>query len=185
MCWNKGRLCWKTAKLFYFCHLKKLVRPETFGPYHVYLNNKQQEKRCKTISRICSRMIDGITDKTKHAKPKENPLKNRHSQGNEASTFGSWQQKKIMFVTKPRSFCTESIPPSCFLSKTVQQKKLLISVLISLVTSSAVIPNSGSNSQLPVGITAFENKLLRWIFWYEKEATARRTELCTRSNSNL
>ena len=35
MCWNKGRLCWKTAKLFYFCHLKKLVRPETFGPYYV------------------------------------------------------------------------------------------------------------------------------------------------------
>ena len=35
MCWNKGRLCWKIAKLFYFCHLKKLVRPETFGPYHV------------------------------------------------------------------------------------------------------------------------------------------------------
>ena len=36
MCWNKGRLCWKIAKLFYFCHLKKLVRPETFGPYYVY-----------------------------------------------------------------------------------------------------------------------------------------------------
>ena len=35
-CWNKGRLCWKIAKLFYFCHLKKLVRPETFGPYYVY-----------------------------------------------------------------------------------------------------------------------------------------------------
>ena len=34
MCWNKGRLCWKIAKLFYFCHLKKLVRPETFGPYY-------------------------------------------------------------------------------------------------------------------------------------------------------
>ena len=32
MCWNKGRLYWKIAKLFYFCHLKKLVRPETFGP---------------------------------------------------------------------------------------------------------------------------------------------------------
>ena len=30
MCCNKGRLCWKIAKLFYFCHLKKLVRPETF-----------------------------------------------------------------------------------------------------------------------------------------------------------
>ena len=30
VCWNKGRLCWKIAKLFYFCHLKKLVRPETF-----------------------------------------------------------------------------------------------------------------------------------------------------------
>ena len=25
VCWNKGRLCWKIAKLFYFCHLKKLV----------------------------------------------------------------------------------------------------------------------------------------------------------------
>ena len=38
MCWNKGRLCWKIAKLFYFCHLKKLVRPETFGPpYYVRL----------------------------------------------------------------------------------------------------------------------------------------------------
>ena len=35
MYWNKGRLCWKIAKLFYFCHLKQLVRPETFGPYHV------------------------------------------------------------------------------------------------------------------------------------------------------
>ena len=22
--------------LFYFCHLKKLVRPETFGPYYVH-----------------------------------------------------------------------------------------------------------------------------------------------------
>ena len=35
VCWNKGRLRWKIAKLFYFCHLKKFVRPETFGPYHV------------------------------------------------------------------------------------------------------------------------------------------------------
>ena len=35
VCWNKGRLCWKIAKLFYFCRLKKLVRPETFGPYYV------------------------------------------------------------------------------------------------------------------------------------------------------
>ena len=36
VCWNRGRLCWKIAKLFYFCHLKKLVRPETFGPYYVH-----------------------------------------------------------------------------------------------------------------------------------------------------
>ena len=36
MCSNKGRLCWKIAKLFYFCHLKKLVRPETFGAYYEY-----------------------------------------------------------------------------------------------------------------------------------------------------
>ena len=34
-CWNKGRLCWKIAKLFYFCRLKKLVRPEPFGPYYI------------------------------------------------------------------------------------------------------------------------------------------------------
>ena len=39
-CWNKGRLCWKIAKLFYFCHLRKLVRPETFGPYHVTYRHK-------------------------------------------------------------------------------------------------------------------------------------------------
>ena len=36
VCWNKGRLCWEIAKLFYFCHLKKLVRPETFGPYYLH-----------------------------------------------------------------------------------------------------------------------------------------------------
>ena len=35
--WNKGRPCWKIAKLFYFCHLKKLVRPEAFGPYYVHV----------------------------------------------------------------------------------------------------------------------------------------------------
>ena len=29
----KGDYVKKIAKLFYFCHLKKLVRPETFGPY--------------------------------------------------------------------------------------------------------------------------------------------------------
>ena len=40
VCWNKGRLCWKIAKLLYFCRLKELVRPETFGPYyvHIYIN---------------------------------------------------------------------------------------------------------------------------------------------------
>jgi len=32
MCWNKGRLYWKTAKLFCFWQLKNSVRPETFGP---------------------------------------------------------------------------------------------------------------------------------------------------------
>ena len=36
VCWSKGRLYWKIAKLFHFCHLSKLVRPETYGPYHVY-----------------------------------------------------------------------------------------------------------------------------------------------------
>ena len=35
LCWSKGRLYWKIAKLFHFCHLSKLVRPETYGPYHV------------------------------------------------------------------------------------------------------------------------------------------------------
>ena len=37
VCWNKGRLCWKIANLFYFCHLKKLVSSETFGPYYVHV----------------------------------------------------------------------------------------------------------------------------------------------------
>ena len=45
MCWNKGRLCWKIAKLFYFCHLKKLVRPETVGPYYVYNNMHSQTRQ--------------------------------------------------------------------------------------------------------------------------------------------
>ena len=37
VCWKRGRLCWKIANLFYFCHLKKLVRPETFGPHYVHV----------------------------------------------------------------------------------------------------------------------------------------------------
>ena len=48
VCWNKGRLCWKIAKLFYFCHLKKLVRPETFGPYYVCTHNTQEDKQSVT-----------------------------------------------------------------------------------------------------------------------------------------
>ena len=41
--WNKGRLCWKIAKLFYFCHLKKvcqagdfwsLLRTVTYALFH-------------------------------------------------------------------------------------------------------------------------------------------------------
>ena len=61
MCWNKGRLCWKIAKLFYFCHLKKLVRPETFGPYYVYLLFNQrwslplrlQVSHCSAVRIMC------------------------------------------------------------------------------------------------------------------------------------
>ena len=30
----------KNSKVFYFCHLKKLVRPETFGPYCVLEGEK-------------------------------------------------------------------------------------------------------------------------------------------------
>ena len=37
VCWSKGRLYWKIAKLFHFCHLSKLARPETYGPYHVHI----------------------------------------------------------------------------------------------------------------------------------------------------
>ena len=48
VCWNKGRLCWKITKLFYFCHLKKLVRPETFGPYYV-CESRSYVVRHKTI----------------------------------------------------------------------------------------------------------------------------------------
>ena len=56
VCWNKGRLYWKMAKLFYFCHLKKLVRPETFGPYHVcYLwrTSQPSQLRLRWTSGTC------------------------------------------------------------------------------------------------------------------------------------
>ena len=55
MCWNKGRLCWKIAKLFYFCHLKKLVRPETFGPYnvHLYYNVLCKKHKICSLLEIC------------------------------------------------------------------------------------------------------------------------------------
>ena len=36
----------KTAKLFYFCHLKKLVRPETFAPCHVPLVSLKSVTAC-------------------------------------------------------------------------------------------------------------------------------------------
>ena len=35
MCWNKGRLCWKIAELFYFCQSwsgRKLLDPTTYVP---------------------------------------------------------------------------------------------------------------------------------------------------------
>ena len=34
----------KNCKFFYFCPLKKLVRPETFGPYYVHLLSLLQGK---------------------------------------------------------------------------------------------------------------------------------------------
>jgi len=36
MYWNKRSLYWKIAKLFCFCHLKKLGRSENYGPTLVY-----------------------------------------------------------------------------------------------------------------------------------------------------
>ena len=35
--------------LFYFCHLKKLVRPETFGPYYVCFKILEVSIRCATL----------------------------------------------------------------------------------------------------------------------------------------
>ena len=57
VCWNKGRLCWKIAKLFYFCHLKKLVRPETFGPYHVSLADVCTCQNCRISPRLARRSV--------------------------------------------------------------------------------------------------------------------------------
>ena len=70
MCWNKGRLCWKIAKLFYFCHLKKLVKPETFGPYyvvHVPLNagNPLHSWVCcwsRTLLHVCSSPMSRLSN---------------------------------------------------------------------------------------------------------------------------
>ena len=44
----KGDYVEKIAKLFYFCHLRKLVRPETFGPYHVQ-KPRQMENAVRDI----------------------------------------------------------------------------------------------------------------------------------------
>ena len=52
VCWNKGRLCWKIANLFYFCHLKMLVMPETFGPCCV---------RPLHATRLCCCFLDCFT----------------------------------------------------------------------------------------------------------------------------
>ena len=42
----KGDYVEKIAKLFYFCHLRKLVRPETAGPYCVGSNFKVDMNVC-------------------------------------------------------------------------------------------------------------------------------------------
>ena len=56
----------KNSKLFYFCHLKKLVRPETFGPYYVRstcipavspLLDKQLGTAVKNISSISTSLL--------------------------------------------------------------------------------------------------------------------------------
>ena len=39
--------------MFHFCHLSKLVRPETYGPYHVHTH---MEKKCKEIIYTYSRV---------------------------------------------------------------------------------------------------------------------------------
>ena len=51
----------KNRKLFYFCYLKKLVRPETFGPYYVdaaYSVLRGEHLNCAThgfisVSEVC------------------------------------------------------------------------------------------------------------------------------------
>ena len=66
VCWSKGRLYCKIAKLFHFCHLSKLVRPETYGPYHVSHSFSENLKpaspchynivgifECKIVNAIC------------------------------------------------------------------------------------------------------------------------------------
>ena len=40
----KGDYVEKIVKLFYICHLKKLVRPETFGPYYVRISFQLKPK---------------------------------------------------------------------------------------------------------------------------------------------
>jgi hypothetical protein len=58
----KGDYVEKIAKLFYFCHLKKLIRPETFGPYYVYslidycrfLKEQIAEMHLLVLKRQCS-----------------------------------------------------------------------------------------------------------------------------------
>ena len=51
--------------MFYFCHLKKLVRPETFGPYYVHTYTRR--KVCVCV-RACALCMDGGVRKLVYAR---------------------------------------------------------------------------------------------------------------------
>ena len=99
MCWNKGRLCWKTEKLFYFCHLKKLVRPETFGPYYVHLQFKSYIIDVMLIIWSCFTLLKLFSEVRKLPSQRENTLMTQLSWGtNDRFRNNSWHKSYHNFT---------------------------------------------------------------------------------------
>ena len=96
MCWNKGRLCWKITKLLYFCHLKKLVRPETFGPYYVRASKTCGGVQVRLHKFLTSARSERLASHAGHFTPeKEAPVHIKRIRGGPRSRADVSEKRKI------------------------------------------------------------------------------------------
>jgi hypothetical protein len=96
MCWNKGRLFWKIAKLFYFYHLKKLVRPEILDPTSYIINDKIVEQKLLNtkLQRLSEKLIIRRTQQDIFINVRRS---SRKSAGNEAWIFSRYFWKIVKY----------------------------------------------------------------------------------------